>query len=331
MKRLVRTAVVALALAGVAAPAFAEVKTRDKTQVKFEGMLGRMFNLFGGKGAKEGVEARTAEKGNRKATLTDNGGQIVDLSEEKVYDLDVKKKQYTVKTFDEIRREMREAEEKARKEAQKEAQKDEPSQPSEAQKPTKEYEIDYDVKDTGQRKQLAGYDAKNTVVTITVREKGKTLDEGGGIVMTNDIWLGPQIPQMKEFADFEIRYWKQLQGPQAAAMSAEQMATVLAMFPLVGKAMERMQKDGDKLSGTPLDTTTTFEAVKSKDQLAQAQQQQQSSGGGGLSGMLAKKIMKKEDPKARATIFTTHHEVLEVSTSVAAADLAIPPDFKEKK
>ena len=47
--------------------------------------------------------------------------------------------------------------------------------------------------------------------------------------------------------------------------------------------------------------------------------------------MLARKMMKKEEPKARATIFTVHNEVLEVSTTVAAADLAIPPDFKEKK
>jgi hypothetical protein len=47
--------------------------------------------------------------------------------------------------------------------------------------------------------------------------------------------------------------------------------------------------------------------------------------------MLAKKIIKKEEPKARSTIFTTHHEVIEVSTSVAPADVAIPADFKEKK
>ena len=328
MKRLARIAIVALPLMTLAtAPAYAEVKTRDKTQVKFEGMLGRMFNLFGGKSAKEGVEGRTAVKGNRKATMNDTGGTIVDLSEEKIYDVDVKKKQYTVTTFDELRRRMREAEERARKEADKE----EPGQKSEPQKPTKEFDVDFDVKDTGQKKQIAGYDAKNTVVTVTVREKGKTLEDGGGVVMTSDMWLGPQIKEMKELTDFDVRYWKQLQGPQAAAMSAEQMATVLAMFPLVGKAMERMQKDSDKLAGTPLDTTTTFEAIKSKEQLAQAQQAQPQSGGGGIGGLLAKKMMKKEEPKARSTIFTTHHEILEVATSVAAADLAIPADFKEKK
>src|SRR5918993_1033702 len=105
MKRLVRTAVVALVMGAVAAPAFAEVKTRDKSQVKFEGLLGKMFNLFGGKSAKEGVESRSAVKGTRKAMLNDNGGTIIDLSEEKVYELDAKKKQYTVKTFDQIRKE----------------------------------------------------------------------------------------------------------------------------------------------------------------------------------------------------------------------------------
>jgi hypothetical protein len=330
MKRLARIAIVALPLITLAAaPAYAEVKTRDKTQVKFEGMLGRMFNLFGGKSAKEGVEGRTAVKGNRKATLNDTGGTIVDLSEEKIYDIDVKKKQYTVTTFEELRRRMREAQEKAKQQADKE----EPRQKQEdPQKPTKEYEVDFDVKDTGQKKQVAGYDAKNTVVTITVREKGRTLDEAGGVVMTNDMWLGPAIPQLKELYEFDIKYAKQLQGPGAAAISAEQMAAMLAMFPLIGKATERMQKDAGKLAGTPLETTTTFEAVRSKDQLIEAQESSaKSSGGGGIGGLLAKKMIKKEEPKARTIIATTHHEVLEVSTSVAPADLAIPADFKEKK
>jgi hypothetical protein len=331
MKRLVRIAMVALPLMTLAAaPAYADVKTRDKSTIKFEGMLGRMFSLFGGKAAKDGVEGLTAVKGNRKATINDTTGLIVDLSEEKVYDLDMKKKTYAVATFDELRRKMREAEERAKKQAEKE----QPGKKEEAQKPTKEIEIDFDVKDTGQKKPIAGYDTHEAIVTITVREKGKTLDEAGGLVMTSDIWLGPKIPQLNELSDFDIKYWKQLQGPEAAAMSAEQMATVLAMFPLVGKAMDRMQKDGDKLAGTPLDTTTTFESVMSKDQLTQAQASNSSSssgGGGGISGMLAKKIIKKEEPKARATIFTMHHEVLEVSTSVAPADVAIPADFKEKK
>lgn len=326
MKRVLISCALALPLACVSAtPAQADVKTRDKAQVKFEGMLGRMFNLFGGKAAKEGIVSTTAVKGDRKAVMSDASGRIVDLSQEKVYEIDVKKKTYTVKTFDQIRREMREAEERAAKDAEKDKGKDE-----KAQQPQKEVEVDFDVKETGQKKSIAGYDAREVIMTITVREKGRTLEDSGGLVITSDGWLGPQIPQMKEAADFEVRYWKQLQGPEAAAISAQQMAAIMAMYPMVKQGMERLQKEGTRLQGTPLATSTTFEAVKSKEQMAQDSQNKE-SGGGGLGGMLSRKIMKKDsDVKPRATIFTINSEVQEISTTVAPAELEIPADFKQK-
>lgn len=74
---------VATLVALSAAPAQAEVKTREKTQFKLEGMLGRVAGMFGGKAAKEGVVSTTAVKGDRKATMNESNGRIVDLSEEK--------------------------------------------------------------------------------------------------------------------------------------------------------------------------------------------------------------------------------------------------------
>jgi microsomal dipeptidase-like Zn-dependent dipeptidase len=74
-----------------------------------------------------------------------------------------------------------------------------------------------------------------------------------------------------------------------------------------------------------------FETVLSKDQLTQAQAQSQQSSGGGIGGLLAKKMIKKEEPKQRATIMTLHHEILEIATTVADTDLAVPADYKEKK
>ena len=246
MTRLLRVCVIALLLATLsAAPAFADVKTRNHTQIKFEGMLGRMVGMFAGKAAKEGIDSTAAVKGDRKATVTGTTERIVDLAEEKVYDIDLSKKTYTVTTFEELRRRMREAEEKAKKDAEKQ----QPSEKQPQEKPAKEVEVDFDVKETGQKKQVAGYDTHESVVTVTVREKGKTLEEGGGLVMTSNIWLGPQVPQMKEIAEFEMRYWKQLQGPDAMAMSADQMAAVMAMYPMMKNAMERMQKEGTKLAG----------------------------------------------------------------------------------
>ena len=324
MKRLALIAAVALPLFAVTTvPTFADAKTKQLTTVKFEGLLGGFANMFGGKAAKEGVTTTTAVKGNRKSSVNEQTGQIIDLSEEKVYDLNIKKKEYTVTTFEQIRKRMRESAAKAKEQQDK-------AETPEKGEPQKEYEVDFDVKETGQKKQVAGYDTHETIATVTVREKGKTLEAGGGVVMTTDIWLGPRLAEMKELADFNVRYWKQLQqGSGVEAISPEQAAQLLAMFPLVSKAMDRMAKDGDKLAGTPLDTTMTIEAVKSPEEMTQ--QQSSGGGGGGISGMLAKKMMKKDAPKQRSLIVTTHHQVLEVSKSVDASDLAIPADFKEKK
>lgn len=321
MKRMFRTCVLALPIVMLAAvPASADVKARSKTQMKFEGMLGRMMGMFGGKAAKDGIESTTSIKGDREVTLIGQSMHIIDLSEEKIYDVDLKKKSYTVMTFDEMRRKMQEAQARA----QKDAGKAEGGQ----QKPEKELEVDFDVKKTGQKKQLAGYDTEQAIVTITVREKGKTLEEGGGLVMTIDNWLGPKIPAMKEVADFQMRFFQKLNGSQATGMSADQMAAAYALFPMMKDAMERWQKEAGDLDGTPLASTMTVEAVKSPEDM---QREQENGGGGGLTGMFAKKLMKHDDAKPRATIVTMNHEVLEISTSVTADDLAIPAGFKEKK
>ncbi len=334
MRRQLISCALALPLVALlAAPVLAEVKTRGKSQVKIEGMIGRVVSMFGGKAAREGVVSTAAVKGDRKATMNESTGEIIDLSEEKLYELDLKKKTYTVTTFDELRRRMREAREKAEKDAEREQTKESKSdKPEKAEKPEKELQVDFDVKETGQKKQLAGYDAREVIMTISVHEKGTPLEDGGGFVMTSDSWLGPTIPALKELHDFELRYWKKLEGPDAMGMSAEQMAMVVAMYPMLKQASDRLSKEGAKLQGTPLATTTTFEAVKSRDQMVAAQSESGGSGGGGLGGMLARKIAKKDnEPKARATIFTVMDETMEVSTSVAPADVAIPPDFKEKK
>ena len=322
MNRLLKICAIALPLLALTAgPVMADVKTRDKSQVKFEGFLGKMMGMFAGKAAREGVVTTVAVKGDRKAELSDTYGRIVDLQEEKVYQLDVKKKTYEVITFEELRRRMREAREKAEKETPKEEK-----EPQQQGKPEREMEVDFDVKETGQTRTIAGHNTKEVVMTVTVREKGRALEEGGGMVMTANSWMAAAIPAMKELAEFELRYWKAI-APEATGMSPEQMAAVMAMYPLLKQAMERLRSEGTKLQGTPLATTTVFEAVKSKEQMAQQGEQ---SSGGGLGGMLARRMMKRDD-KPRATIFTLTHETLEVTPAVAPEDLQIPAGFKEKK
>jgi hypothetical protein len=347
-------ALVACLAAGSAQVLRADVRSEEKTRFQLAGALGKVVNFFGGKSAREGVTSTVAVKGNRKMTTTGQTGQIVDLSEEKIYDLDIKKKSYKVTTFAEVRRQMEEARKKAEEEAKKaEAEeaketKDEP--PAERDPNAKEYEVDFDIKNTGERKTVNGFDTQQSVMTITVREKGKTLEQAGGLVTTTDMWLTPTIAAMKEVQDFDLKYYQKLYGPMVAGASPQDMAAAMAMYPMIKPAMDKMAAEGSKLEGTAVLTVMTVDAVKSAEQVAaEAKESTEtaSSGGGGsqpasVGGLIggfgrrmAQRRQQNQEPAAaakdRANIMTTTHEVLKVATSVADGDVSLPAGFKEEK
>lgn len=337
--RTVATLIAAgLVLAPIAARA--DVRADEKSHVEFAGALGRIVNIFGGKAAREGVTSTVAVKGDRKASINDATGQIIDLSEEKIYDLDMKRKTVKITTFAELRRRMEEAQKKASEDAKKEQPSSSTaSQPSDE----KQMEIDFDVKTTGQKKAINGFDTHEVVMTITVREKGKTVEQGGGLILTSDMWMAPRIAAMKEISDFDRRYFEKLYGPMIGGASAEQTAAALAMYPMLKPAMGRMNVEAGKLDGTAIQTTTTIDSVKSADQLAAEQQQQSADdkksaegGVGGLAGRFARRMAEKkmsggDSAKARSTFMTMTGEVLKVTTDVGATDVAVPAGFKEGK
>lgn len=322
----------------------ADVRTDQRTKFQLAGALGRVVSVFGGRAAREGVTSTVAVKGSRKLTLTDSTGQIIDLSEEKVYDLDVKKKSYRVTTFAELRRQMEEARKKAEEEARKEqAKESKETQAPEKDPNAKEYEVDFDVKNTGEKKQINGFDTHQSIVTITVREKGKKLEESGGMVMTSDMWLTARNAALKEIQDFDVKFAQQVYGSTVAGASPQDMASAMAMYPQMKPALDRMSREGSKIEGTPVLTTITMDGVKSAEQMAQEAKAGGDSGGsaspasvtGAIGGFMRRRQQSKEEaqggPKNRATVLTTSVEVLKLTTDVTAADVAVPAAYKESK
>ena len=324
----------------------ADVKADEKTKVELGGMLGGVMKVFGGRAAREGVVSTVVVKGDRKATVHEDNEQIIDLGEEKIYDVDLKKKNFKITTFAELRRQFEEAQRKAAEDAKRE-QKAEKDKPAERDPNAKEIEVDFDVKNTGQKKTINGFDTHQAIMTITMREKGKTLEQSGGLVITSDMWLVPTIKAMKEVTDFDIRYAQQLYGSMIGGVSAQQMAAALAMYPMLKQGLTKMSAEASKMDGTAILTTTTMDAVKSAEQMQQeakssAQDDNDAKPQGGVSGavggFLARRMKKNSDDaskegkdKARATFMTSTHEVMKVATDVAPADLAIPAGFKDSK
>jgi hypothetical protein len=336
---------VALAIAMSTSALFADVKSQERTQVRFEGGLGKVVNFFGGRAAREGVVNTVAVRGDRMMSASDTTGEIVDLREEKVYQLDMKKKTYSVVTFAELRKQMEDA--MARAKQQAEAARQEPQRQSDAEKgqPQKEYEVDFSVKETGRTRPIAGYDTKESIVTVIVREKGRTLEEAGGMVMDTSLWLAPEIASLKELQDFRLRYARQVYGTMMAE-AAPDMTQAMAMYPMMKDAMAKYQAEGKNLSGTPLSTEMRFQ-VQAPPQSAEDQKQAESSkqndppptSVGGLLGGFGRRMAKKKpeenraEPNAvpgRATIMTTTLETLQLATTVTDGDVALPAGFKQK-
>jgi len=331
-------------LAGASYSLKADVRADEKARTEFGGAMGKIVNFFGGKSAREGVTSTVAVKGDRKSSINDTTGQIIDLAEEKVYDLDMKKKTYKVTTFAELRRRMEDDAKRAQEAAAKQPAAAAAPKPTPApDKNQKQMDIEFSLKETGQKKNINGFDTREIVMTITMHEKGRTLDEAGGIVLTSDMWMGPKIPAMREIPEFDSRYWQKLHGNTIiAGASAEQMSAAMAMFPMMKDAVTRMNTENVRMDGTAIQTVTTIDSVKSAEEMAQQPNTEETKpqpAPTGLGGLLAKKMMQKQQEKKaaqndspnRATIMTSTTEVLKVATELAPTDVAIPAGFKENK
>ncbi len=339
MERAFGSTVVAAVLGlAVAAPGQAGVKTEEKTQIQFGGPLGGILSLFGGgKAAKEGLVTTTTVVGERRLIRGGDAGQIVDLAEGTVYDLDLKKKTYTVTSFAELKQRFEEERAKAEKDAQKAREQQAAKQPGQdASAP--ELQVDFEVSRTAEKREIAGREAKLVILRATVHEKGRSIQQAGGLLFRNDMWLAPKVAELDELQAWNARYAQKMAEvygvAPGAATSAQQMATLLARYPGAMQAMQKLRAETDKadLEGTAVSTTLTLTAIKTAEQVAAAEKEGQKADTG-ISGFLAKQMFKKAagDPaEPRTMLLTSAHELLKLTTDATAADVALPAGLKPK-
>lgn len=327
--RLLIIAGFAIALSAIGtATLVADIKTQEKTSFQMGGAMGGLINKLAGDAAKDGVVSSVAVRGSRKMTSNDATGRIIDLAEEKVYDIDYRKKEYRVTTFAELRKRWQDAQEKAKKDVDdmKADEKPDPRQDG------KQYEVSFDVKQTGQTKTVAGHNAREVIVTVTMHEKGKKLEEGGGLVMTNDMWIAPKIAQMDEIMAFDLKFAKAIYGDMMPTIDAAQMSMLLASYPSFKEMSEKMAAEAKKLDGTLLASSSTLEAVKSAEQMAASAAPPASASQGGIAGRLAARMMPKpKSGEQKTKAFSSSSETMSISMTVTDSDTAVPAGFKEKK
>lgn len=312
------------ALLFTATVAFGAATVEQKTQVKFGGVMGGVINVFGGKATHEGITTTTSVKGSKRVNRSGEGAELVDLDEEKVYRIDHKRKTYTVQTFDEIRKQFEDAQKQA-------AEREQGSKREKSDAP--EWEVDVDVKETGEKQSINGFDARRVILTITAHEKGKKLEQSGGAVLTNDMWMAPKIAAYNEVAEFERKYAQALYGDLLSGSQGQQMAVLVAMNPAFQKVMKAM--GSKKLDGTAVKTVMTLETVAAPGQ-ARESASDTSVAGAVVGGLLGKMKKRQEGDKpasaaGRNRTFESTHELLSASGTASSDELVIPAAYKQRK
>jgi carbon monoxide dehydrogenase subunit G len=254
-------------------PAFGDF-SYDQTSKITGGMMAGAMKFAGAfsKQAREPMVNTVAVKGNRMVHGSQHHASVIDLDAETITEINFDKKQYSVMTFAQMKQMMEEMSQRMK------------SSP-EAQKADVQYKVS--VKDTGEKKTIAGYDTHEMILTIEMEGTDQQTGNKGGMVMTSDMWIAPKASGYNEIAEFHKRMAKKLDWtPSSMGM--------MGARPDMAKGMAELAKESAKLNGMPVLQVTKMgahaEGQPQSGQPAAPQQQEQQADKPSLGGLLGGKL-----------------------------------------
>jgi hypothetical protein len=281
---------------------------------------------------------------------------IVDLDADKTYHLNVNKKEYTEQSFEEIRNKLQNA--VAGSNSANSQGDDRRAQPSAIdQSKCVWLEPKADVKRTGEKATLAGFEAERVVITAEQPCKDKETGAICEIALTLDDWMAPGLGNNEELARYTRAYAQKMGFDSTVNQdSTERAKAMFAQYPGAWSQVIDKMKD---LKGYPV--KSSFALALGGEQCKQAQGAQQPSDSGGdnsssssdspsdIAGKVGAKLgsffHKKQDdsqpqtaatpppatgPAGTITLMTVTTELVSVSTSsIPAEAFAVPAGYKK--
>jgi hypothetical protein len=215
--------------------AFADFSYDQNTKVTGGAMAGmmKMAGAFS-KAARDPMSSSVAVKGDRMAHIGANHISIIDLKSETITDIDPQKKTYSVITFADMAKAMEQM-------SQKVADK------SKEQNGNMTFKAS--VKETGEKKQVSGFDTKEVVLTIDMEMTDEKSGNKGNMKMISDMWLAPKVPGYDEVRAFYKRMAEKVAWAPGSNAMAMQRGDMM-------KGMGELAKESAKLDGVPVQQIT---------------------------------------------------------------------------
>ena len=199
---------------------------------------------------------------------------------------------------------------------------------------------------TGKTKQVAGFDAKEMIMTMEMEAKDKESGQKGGMTVITDMWIAPGVAGYQEVRDFYKRMAEKINWTPGGNMFMQN--------PQVSQGMAEVYKEVAKVDGVPVMQTITMGApgtVAPPDGSAPPSPQQpvaeRPSVGGALGGALGgrfglgRKKTSSDQPadgtSSQGSGGKTSGSLLEMTTELSsfssnpvdAGQFAVPAGFKK--
>lgn len=211
---------------------FSYQQTSKITGGAMQGMM-RVAGAFS-RQAREPIVSTIMVRGHRMVHLNQHTGQIIDVDKETITDINFDKKTYSVMTFAQMKQMMDEMMQRAQQRG--------------GQNPN-DVQFKAAVKDTGQTKQIAGLDAKQMILTLTMEGTDQKTGNTGTMDITNDMWIAP-VAGYEEVRNFQKLFAAKL------GMAPGQNMGMFMQRPELIKGMADLYKEMAKLDGVPVETVT---------------------------------------------------------------------------
>ena len=211
--------------------------TYQETSTITGGAMASMMRLAGvfSKQAREPIQSTVSVKGDRMMHRSATHVSVIDLGSQTITSIDMQKKQYSVMTFDEMKQMIEQMSQKMK------------------QNDKGEMTFKVSANATGKTKQVAGFDAKEMVLTMEMEAKDKESGQKGGMTVITDMWLAPGIAGYQEVRDFYKRMAEKINWTPGGNMFMQN--------PQVSQGMAEVYKEVSKVDGVPVQQIITMGAA----------------------------------------------------------------------
>ncbi len=256
---------------------------RTTNKIEFGSGL-KFVNMFRGKaGSKEGLVTETVIKGPVQVTITGKRRQAIDLARDMMFNYGGRR--CKAQSLDEMREQFKKMQEQLQDMPwnQQNAGADGASDSGD----TVEYELDFNVTDTGEQRSIGGYSGKVLEIRFDAYEKA-ALPRTPVASMTGTIVMAEHTAETRKAMQAMQAWTEAYLEVMEFSNPQDQLAQVFAQAPILKKMQEELTAEFASMDGWPLQNESTFLLAAPAAGSEEAADEPQRGGGfgGGLLGGL---------------------------------------------